>query len=76
MGFSIDNFWEPRINNYTIHSLSNISNDLSMSQTKTCPKCGGVMKLKDEIQEGDAVSEVTPLDKTYTCDCGHMELEA
>ena len=47
-----------------------------MSQTKTCPKCGGVMKLKDEIKEGDAVSETTPLDRTYTCDCGHMEVEA
>jgi hypothetical protein len=46
-----------------------------MSQTKTCPKCGGFMKLKDEIQEGDAASEVTPLDRTYTCDCGHMEVE-
>jgi hypothetical protein len=46
-----------------------------MSQTKTCPKCGGVMKLKDEIQEGDPVSGVTPLDRTYTCDCGHMEVE-
>jgi predicted nucleic-acid-binding Zn-ribbon protein len=47
-----------------------------MSQTKTCPKCGGVMKLKDEIQEGDSVSKVTPLDRTWTCDCGHMEIEA
>ena len=37
---------------------------------------GGVMKLKDEIQEGDSVSEVTPLDRTYTCDYGHMEVEA
>lgn len=35
-----------------------------------------VMKLKDEIQYGDLVSEVTPLDRTYTCDCGHMEVEA
>ena len=61
---------------HMIHSLTNISNDLSMSQTKTCPKCGGVMKLKDEIQEGDSVSEVTPLDRTYTCDYGHMEVEA
>jgi hypothetical protein len=26
-----------------------------MPQTKTCPKCGGVMKLKDEIEEDDAV---------------------
>jgi hypothetical protein len=43
-----------------IHSLSDIANVLPMSQTKTCPKCGGVLKLKDEIQEGDAVSEVTP----------------
>jgi hypothetical protein len=39
-----------------------------MPQTKICPKCGGVMKLKDEIEEGDAVSEVTPLDRTYTCE--------
>jgi transposase len=47
-----------------------------MSQIKTCPKCGGVMKLKDEIQEGDSVSEVTPLGRTFTCSCGHMEVEA
>jgi hypothetical protein len=46
-----------------------------MSQTKACPKCDGVMKLKDEIQEGDPVSGVVPLDRTYTCDCGHMEVE-
>ena len=46
-----------------------------MSETKTCSK-RGVMKLKDEIQEDDSVSEVTPLDRTYTCDCGHMEVEA
>ena len=46
-----------------------------MPQTKTCLKCGGVMKLKDEIKEGDAVSEITPLDRTYTYDCGHMEAE-
>lgn len=45
-----------------------------MSETKTCSK-RGVMKLKDEIQEGDSVSEVIPLDRTYTCDCGHMEVE-
>ena len=32
-----------------------------MLQTK--PKCGRLMKLKDEIQEGDSVSGVTPLDK-------------
>jgi hypothetical protein len=34
------------------------------------------MKLKDEIQEGDSVSEVTLLDRTFTCSCGHMEVEA
>jgi hypothetical protein len=45
-----------------------------MSETKTCSK-RGVMKLKDEIQEGDSVSEVIPLDTTYTCDCGHMEVK-
>lgn len=45
-----------------------------MSETKTCSK-RGVMKLKDGIQEGDSVSEVIPLDRTYTCDCGHMEVE-
>jgi hypothetical protein len=39
-------------------------------------KCDGNMKLKDEIQEGDSVSVVTPLDRTFTCDCGHMEVEA
>jgi hypothetical protein len=37
-----------------------------MPQTKTRHKCGGVMKLKDEIEEGNAVSEVTPLERTYT----------
>jgi hypothetical protein len=47
-----------------------------MSWTKTCSKCGGVMKLKDEIKEGNAVSETTPLDRTYACDCGRMEVEA
>ena len=46
--------------------LSNIANGVLMSQTKTCPKYGGVMKLKDEIQKDDAASEVTPLDRTYT----------
>jgi hypothetical protein len=49
---------------------------VAMSQSKTCRKCGGIMKLKDEIKEGDSVSEVTPLDRTYTCDCGHMEVDA
>ena len=34
-----------------------------MSQTKTCPKCGGVMKFKDEIQEGDTASGITPVDR-------------
>jgi hypothetical protein len=34
------------------------------------------LKLKDETQEVDSVSEVTPLDRIYTCDCGHMEIEA
>ena len=58
------------------HYLSNTADGLPMSQTKTCPKCGGVMKLKNEIQEGDPVSEITPLDRTFTCSCGHMEVEA
>jgi hypothetical protein len=58
-----------------MHYLSNIANGVLMLQTKTCPKCGGVMKLKDEIQEGDLASEVTPLNRTYICDCGHMGVE-
>jgi hypothetical protein len=37
-----------------------------MPQTKTCPKRGGIMKLKVEIEEGDAVSEVRPLDTDTT----------
>jgi hypothetical protein len=51
------------------------TNGLLMSQTKTCHKCCGVMKLENEIQREDIASEITPLDRTYVCDCGHMEVE-